>query len=75
MDITKRGVPPSERKWSGVCRACGSEAEARESELKNITHDWRDGGSFAWMKCPVCDAGEKDSGYGGMIFYPAKERP
>lgn len=69
MEITKRGTLPGERKWRGKCHNCGSEAIAKQSELTKITHDQRDG-SLAWEKCPVCGAGDKSSGYGGMIFYP-----
>ena len=57
MKIIHRGVPPSERIWIGTCLSCGTVAEATESELQEkIEHDQRDG-SFAWKKCPVCDAG------------------
>lgn len=71
MRITKRGQTPGERKWHGTCRQCNSEAEAVESELKNINQgDYRSEGPFAWEKCPVCGAG--GGGYGGMIFYPKK---
>jgi hypothetical protein len=67
MKITKRNTPPDKIKWSGWCRACGSEAEAEQSEMTSITHDLREGGMFAWVKCPVCQVGP----YGGMLFYPA----
>lgn len=72
MRITKRGTPPGERIWNGTCNACRSEAEAKESELKHVTHCQREG-SFSWEICPVCGAGDKSSGYGGMIFYPASK--
>lgn len=71
MRITKIGTKPSERLWKGRCSSCKSEAEASEGELHNITEDQREG-RFAWQKCPVCGAGgDKFSGYGGMLFYPA----
>jgi hypothetical protein len=68
MKITKQNTPPDKRKWTGSCRACGSEAEAEQSEMTAITHDQREGGSFSWEKCPVCKAGP----YGGMLFYPVR---
>lgn len=72
MKITKKGKPPSERTWKGSCHSCGSEATATEKEMNHITHDQREGGYFSWEKCPVCNKGEKASGYGGMLFYPIK---
>lgn len=68
MEIIKRGIPQSQRKWVGRCHSCGSEAIALQEELNHITHDQRDG-SFSWEKCPVYGVGN-DTGYGGMIFYP-----
>lgn len=68
MKITKRGVPAGQRVWVGICHQCGSEAEANQSELNNITHDQREG-SFSWELCPVCGRGN-DDGYGGMLFHP-----
>lgn len=65
MKITKRGTPKTELVWKGSCRQCGSEAEAKESELTEVTWDQREGNSFSWEKCPVCNAGP----YGGMLFY------
>jgi len=70
MKITKRGTPPDELSWAGRCRNCNSEAEANQSEMTHITHDQREGGSFSWETCPVCQAGDKATGYGGMLFYP-----
>lgn len=70
MKITHKGVPPGERIWKGECVSCKSRAEATQLELKNITHDQREG-SFSWEICPVCNAGNA-KGYGGMLFYPAK---
>ena len=72
MEITRKGTPPSERVWLGSCHNCGSEAKAKQSEMKNITYDQREGGSFSWEKCPVCGAGDKATGYGGILFYPVK---
>lgn len=72
MKITKRGTPPDERTWTGGCKNCGSEAEAKQSEMTHITRDWE--GSFSWEKCPVCGAGDEATGYGGMIFHPDKRR-
>lgn len=68
MKVTKRGTPPTERKWKGSCRACQSEAEAVESELTGIQHDQRENDSFSWEKCPVCGEGP----FGGMLLYPVK---
>lgn len=70
MNITKRGIPPQERVWIGKCNKCGSEAEANQCELHNITDDPREGTQFSWENCPVCDAGDARTGYGGMLFYP-----
>lgn len=70
MKITKQGTLPDDRIWRGRCFQCNSEAEATQSEMTNITHDQREGGSFSREKCPVCKAGE--SGFGGMVFYPKK---
>lgn len=69
MRVTKIGPPPGDRLWYGRCSTCKSEAEANESELTGITHDQREGTSFSWEPCPVCEAGTKLNGYGGMIFY------
>jgi hypothetical protein len=52
MKITHRGTPATERIWVGVCRSCKSEAEATESEMTNITHDQREGGSFSLPPLP-----------------------
>ena len=73
MKITKKGTLPSERVWLGTCRSCKSEAEAQESEMTHVGYDIREGSSYSWEKCPVCDVGG-NSGYGGMLFYP-KEKP
>lgn len=72
MEITRKGTPPSERVWRGSCTNCGSEAKAKQSEMKNISHDQREGGFFSWEKCPVCGFGDNATGYGGMLFYPIK---
>lgn len=73
MKIIKTGTVPSERVWRGECRNCGSVVEAREGELKHITHDQREAISFSWEICPVCKAGS-ESGYGGVLFYPIFKR-
>ncbi len=70
MRITKTGRDPKKRKWCGECRACGAEADATESEMTHVTIDQREGGSFSWEVCPSCGAGERDAGYGGILFYP-----
>lgn len=72
MKIISHGIVPQKRIWRGTCRTCETVAEAEEGELSNITHDQREGGRFAWCRCPVCSAGGHD-GYGGMLFYPMKE--
>lgn len=69
MKITKDKQDPNIRIWVGTCRVCKSEAEAIQNELKNIMYDGRDGYTFSWEKCPVCQAGG-NKGYGGMLFYP-----
>ena len=70
MKITKPSAPPSI--WRGVCRACQAEAEAVRPEMTHITEDQREGGRFSWETCPECGAGEKGSGYGGMLFCEVK---
>ena len=70
MKITYRGVPAAEQVWIGTCRSCGSKAEATKAEMTNITYDQREGDSFSWEACPVCGHGAKETGYGGMLFYP-----
>ena len=72
MKITKRGTPAGDRKWIGGCGSCNSKAEAKQSEMTHITHDQREGGLFSWEKCPACGAGDKSTGYGGMLFYPVE---
>jgi hypothetical protein len=69
MKITKKGTPAGERKWVGSCYSCNSEAEAKQSEMTHITSCQREG-SFSWEVCPVCGAGDKATGYNGMLFYP-----
>ena len=73
MLITKTGKLPGLRLWRGECRACESEAEARESEMTHVVEDPRDGTKLSWEVCPVCQAGDKATGHGGMLFYPVKE--
>lgn len=70
MEIIRKGKPPGERVWIGDCRSCKARAKAKQSEMKHITHDHREGGSFSWEKCPACGAGDNATGYGGMLFYP-----
>jgi hypothetical protein len=41
--------------------------------MTHVGYDIREGSSYSWEKCPVCDVGG-NSGYGGMLFYP-KEKP
>lgn len=74
MKIIKRGKPPKERMWEGDCQKCRSVARATEAEMNHITFDQREGGSFSWEVCPVCEAGDINSGYGGMLFYPIRMR-
>ncbi|MBS7349287.1 MAG: hypothetical protein KIG95_03870 [Comamonas sp.] len=70
MKITKRNPLPEERLWRGQCATCGSQAEAMQREMTNITHDQRHG-SFSWEACPVCRAGEVNAWTSsGMCFYP-----
>lgn len=71
MKVIKTGAKPEDREWRGTCRSCNAEATATENEMKHITYDQREGGSFSWEKCPVCNAGGS-SGFGGMLFYPAR---
>jgi len=68
MKIIKRGQTASERIWTGECRSCKSIVEGTESEMNDIQHDIREGGSFSWNKCPVCNSGP----YGGLLMYPKK---
>ncbi len=64
MRVTKTGVIPSEREWSGKCHRCGTEATAKESELV-VTDDQRHG-RFGAALCPVC-------GNLRMIFFLKKD--
>lgn len=66
MKILKEGTPPEEQVWAGECKTCGTIAEAKRDELKDIDFDPIGGYESAWVICPVCHRG----GYGGMIFYP-----
>lgn len=68
MEITKRGTIPEERKWKARCHNCGSEAIANQSEMTNVTYNQREGDSYSWEKCPVCNYGP----YGAMLFYPVR---
>lgn len=71
MKIISRGIPPSERIWSGECYSCKSVIEALESELTQIDLDQREGTRFSWEVCPVCGTGKHGKGnYGGVLFYP-----
>ncbi len=72
MEITYRGTPADDRIWKGTCHSCRSEAVAKQSEMHNITYDQRENCSFSWEVCPVCKAGNKSTGYGGMLFYLQK---
>ena len=59
MKVIKRG----EKKpvvFTATCKACGSEIEAKESEL-NVRWCPRERFSFAHERCPVCEC--------GIIFY------
>lgn len=69
MKITKRMPNPDDSIWLGVCRTCLSEAEAKRSELSNVTWDQREGGEHSWEDCPVCGAGSSLV-RAGMLFYP-----
>ena len=69
MKVIKIGTKQEDREWRGTCRSCKSVATATEGEMNHITHDPREGGSFSWEKCPVCNAGDS-RGFGGMLFYP-----
>lgn len=73
MKILRKGKKRSERKWLGNCRQCDADAVAVEAELKHITDDHRDQCRFSWEVCPVCGLGDKQSGYGGMLFYEQAE--
>lgn len=72
MKILKIGIPKADRLWRGQCRECRSIIQATQSELTNIRTDQRDG-SHSWEVCIVCDAGQPESGYGGVCFYPLSE--
>lgn len=74
MKIIKKGIPPHDRQWIGHCKTCDSKAEAKQAELTHIQDDIREGSSFSWEKCPVCGAGDPKNGYGGMLFYPDKNK-
>lgn len=67
MRITKRGIPPAQTIWKGVCSVCKTEAEAPQSELR-IQHPIRgEGEPFAKATCPVCGTDY------GMTFYKSSD--
>lgn len=65
MEITKRGIPPGQKRWRGRCHTCGTEAAALEEELKP-QDDYQSARRFARLDCPVCKMN------GGLLFYPEK---
>lgn len=75
MKITRRGLPKEQRRWIGTCNSCHSEAEAIESEMTHKEVDFKDHDEFSWEVCPACGAGDKVTGYDGMLFYVRKEPP
>jgi len=52
MEIIKRGVPPGERVYTGVCRNCSTEVRFKRSKAE-VHEDQRDG-EFVSVCCPVC---------------------
>lgn len=70
MRVLREGQPETGEAWSGDCVSCGAVVLANESELTHIKYSIRDHLSFSWQTCPECGAGEPDSGYGGVVFYP-----
>ena len=79
MKILKKGNPPAARVWRGECHRCHCVVEATQDELPvvKIEYDPRKRVEFCWMPCPECGAGNGEEGfsvgYGGVLFYPAKE--
>lgn len=66
MIITKRGEVTFDPIWLGYCSTCGSEGEARQSELVHRSSD------EAYHECPVCHEGcNGDAKFKrGMRFIP-----
>lgn len=73
MKIISRGLPRAERKWRGKCQSCDAVVEATQSEITHEDHCQREHYSFSWEACPACGAGDKATGYGGLLMYPVKE--
>lgn len=66
MKIIKRGTPPKERKWQGVCNYCKSEFESLEGELNHIQMDPKERTPMAMEQCEVCK--------GNFWLYPVKDK-
>jgi hypothetical protein len=64
MKIIEYGLQETERIWIGKCRVCLSRIEANQSELTNITFDYKEGLYFSWESCPVCNSPS------AVLFYP-----
>ena len=60
MKITKRGTPPEDGIWDGLCFNCRTEVEAEEKELRSLDPDAFDqlGNTTRLIekrgRCPVC---------------------
>jgi hypothetical protein len=54
MKIIHRGVPPSERIYSGRCTSCSTLVEFQQSEA-TASQDQREPGYY--IKCPICPHG------------------
>lgn len=73
MKITKQGVKKQDVKWVGSCRVCNTEFEADGHEITHEESDWRGTGeSFSWEICEHCGAGDKLTGYGGVLLHPKR---
>ena len=56
MEILRKGKPPKERFWVGVCGSCKSLFRAQEKELGKIEHGDYRSDNEAWSRadCTVC---------------------
>ena len=75
MRITKKGRAPSEMIWTGKCQVCNTEFEADGHEIKHQETNFHEGGAFSWEVCEYCGAGDKSTGFGGVLLYPKTDTP
>lgn len=67
MKVIKEGNPDRGKIFRGNCHGCRSKIEAHVNDDNlQVEHDIREGGSFAHVKCPVCDQ--------PMVVYQVSDR-